>query len=245
MLLLRFRRWAATSDQPLAAVVRQVARSARSISLPLPKLVTLPYRWAYLSGRSIVFFVRRVFIAEPIFRSYCRTVGRRFRTDIFVHWVQGRGVIELGDDVLLDGKIAFAFAASFSDTPTLRIGNRTGVGHACSFVIGKLIEIGDDCRIAGGASFRDSPGHPVDAEARRRGDRPSPDAVKPIIVEHNVWIGAGASIAPGVRIGEGSVISAGANVLSDVPPYTLVAGNPARRIGTTRGQAQQISENGA
>jgi maltose O-acetyltransferase len=53
---------------------------------------------------------------------------------------------------------------------------------------------------------------------------------KPIIVKDGVWIGAGAIVLAGVTIGENSVIGAGSVVTRDVPPFTVVAGNPARVI---------------
>jgi acetyltransferase-like isoleucine patch superfamily enzyme len=51
-----------------------------------------------------------------------------------------------------------------------------------------------------------------------------------IVIENNVWIGAGAIVTDGIRIGEGSVVAAGALVAKDIPPYTLVAGEPARIV---------------
>jgi acetyltransferase-like isoleucine patch superfamily enzyme len=56
--------------------------------------------------------------------------------------------------------------------------------------------------------------------------------VRPITLGDNVWVGRNAMIFPGVTVGEGSVVSAGAVVTSDVPPNTVVAGNPARRIAS-------------
>lgn len=53
----------------------------------------------------------------------------------------------------------------------------------------------------------------------------------PIIIHDHVWIGAGAIILKGVEIGEGAVVAAGAVVTKDVPPYVIVAGIPARKIG--------------
>jgi acetyltransferase-like isoleucine patch superfamily enzyme len=51
-----------------------------------------------------------------------------------------------------------------------------------------------------------------------------------IVVEDNVWIGAGAIITDGVRIGQGAVISAGAVVTRDVPPHTVAVGAPAQVV---------------
>lgn len=52
----------------------------------------------------------------------------------------------------------------------------------------------------------------------------------PIIVQRNVWIGARAIVLKGVTIGEGSIVAAGSLVLSDVAPYSVVAGVPARLV---------------
>ncbi|MBR4243334.1 MAG: hypothetical protein IKR98_05525 [Bacteroidaceae bacterium] len=52
----------------------------------------------------------------------------------------------------------------------------------------------------------------------------------PVVIEDNVWIGEMACIMPGVTIGRGAIVGANAVVTHDVPPYTLVAGNPARII---------------
>jgi acetyltransferase-like isoleucine patch superfamily enzyme len=53
-----------------------------------------------------------------------------------------------------------------------------------------------------------------------------------VTIGDNVWIGRRAIIMPGVTIGEGSVISSGAVVMNDIPPFTVAAGNPARRVAS-------------
>ena len=50
------------------------------------------------------------------------------------------------------------------------------------------------------------------------------------IVGNDVWLGYGALVMPGVNIGHGAVVAAGSLVASDVPPYAIVAGNPARVV---------------
>lgn len=52
-----------------------------------------------------------------------------------------------------------------------------------------------------------------------------------VTIEDDVWIGRAATILSGVRLGEGCIVAAGAVVTKDVPSYTIVAGNPAVRIG--------------
>mgnify|MGYP003294170608 CR=1 FL=1 len=53
---------------------------------------------------------------------------------------------------------------------------------------------------------------------------------RPIRIENDAWIGAGAIIMNGVTIGECSIVGSGSIVTKDVPPYTIVAGNPAKFI---------------
>ena len=55
---------------------------------------------------------------------------------------------------------------------------------------------------------------------------------KPIVIGNDIWIGARVTILPGVHVGDGSVIGAGAVVTKDVEPYSIVAGNPAKKIGS-------------
>ena len=68
--------------------------------------------------------------------------------------------------------------------------------------------------------------HDLDAEARIQGW----EVANPVVIEDNVWIGGGAILLPGVRIGRSAVVGAGAVVSRNVPANTVVAGNPARVI---------------
>ncbi len=69
-------------------------------------------------------------------------------------------------------------------------------------------------------------GHPLDAAERQRGL----EFGKSITIGNHVWIGGSAILCPGVKIGEKSVIAAGAVVTKDVPAHVVVGGNPARVI---------------
>ncbi len=230
--VVRFYRFLATSDHPVAKVAREVRKQAQAFSVPVPKPIAVPMQYARLASAQAYHYTKRLLVAEPIFKSYCKSYGKRLRTDSAVHYVRGNGSIVIGDDVFLDGCIGIHFATRYSDTPSLTIGDRTGIGHNSTLTIGKSISIGSDCRIASDVLIFDTSGHTTDPAARLAGSPALPDEVKPVVIEDNVWIGTRAIIFPGVTIGKGSVVSAAAVVLADVPPYTVVAGNPARRIAT-------------
>jgi maltose O-acetyltransferase len=68
--------------------------------------------------------------------------------------------------------------------------------------------------------------HPLEAEARIQGW----EVAKPIVIEDSVWLGGGAIVLPGVRVGRDAVAGGGAVVSRNVPANTVVAGNPARVI---------------
>ena len=212
--------------------LRRVRDALGDAYLPMPRIGLLAYLALFVTLRKLAYFLRRQLVAGPLTRAYCAKVGKRFRTDIYVPWVQGHGRIIVGDDVRFQGKLSFTFAARFADIPTVTIGDRTRITHGTVIVVGRSVEIGSDVRIAANAEIRDSSGHPLDPETRRLGAPPAPEDVRPVVIGNNVWIGNGAVILPGTIIGEGAVIATKAVVSGVVAPYTLVAGNPARRVST-------------
>jgi len=231
------RRFLATSDHPLVRAARTAYAKAGKVSLPTPGWMAKPALWGYLASRSTIHFARRVLIAEPLFKAYVKRHGKNLKTGIFVHWIQGRGDIILGDNVTFDGKSGIKFAARFADRPTLTVGSHTGISNGCIITVGKQVTIGSHCRIASDVVITDSNGHPAESIARKKGAPPSDESVRPVTIQDNVWVGRRAIILPGVTIGEGSIVSSGAVVMGDVAPYTVVAGNPARKIGPVPRQA--------
>jgi acetyltransferase-like isoleucine patch superfamily enzyme len=223
-------RFVVLSDHALARAARASYRAATGFSLPAPALLMRPAAGVYRGARTAYHFAARVLLAEPVFKGMCRSHGRNLHTGSSVHWVQGDGDIVLGDDVLIDGRCAITFSSAYVARPTLRIGDRTVVGHGSTLVVGRAINIGADCLIAGEVSVFDSPGHPTEPEARRARQRPAASDVRAVVVEDNVWIGRGAVICPGVTVGMGSIVTARSVVVADVPAYSVVMGNPARRV---------------
>jgi carbonic anhydrase/acetyltransferase-like protein (isoleucine patch superfamily) len=231
MALLSIRRLV-LAETPFGRTARALRRAVLNFTLPAPLAILRPILYIFLVLRQAYYFLFRVFIAEPLFKASCATVGRNVRTGPFVQWVQGAGRMEIGDDVALHGKCSFIFASRYADEPFFSIGSHTHIGHNCSFVIGRSVIIGEHCQIAPDVVIFDASGHPSDPLARERGEAAPLDSVKPVVIERNVWIGRGATIFPGVSIGQNSVISTGAVVMNSVPPNSLMMGNPARRIAT-------------
>jgi acetyltransferase-like isoleucine patch superfamily enzyme len=106
----------------------------------------------------------------------------------------------------------------------ITVGRAVFIGHECAFTGHAAVNIADQVMIAHKVNLVTA-GHPVEPDKRR-----TYITAQPITLETNVWIGAAATILPGVTIGADSVVAAGAVVTHDVPPATLVAGVPATVI---------------
>jgi acetyltransferase-like isoleucine patch superfamily enzyme len=108
--------------------------------------------------------------------------------------------------------------------PDISVGRNVFINQNCTFYDLGGLEIADDVMIGPNVSLITS-GHPLEPSQRR-----ARVIAKPIVIERNVWIAAGATIIGGVTVGENSVVAAGSVVTRDVPPNTLVGENPARVI---------------
>jgi carbonic anhydrase/acetyltransferase-like protein (isoleucine patch superfamily) len=235
-LRMNWRRFFAVSNHWFARSARKTRKVLRQFTLPAPRWIVRPILLVLVSIRAVYYWLLQTLICEPWFKAYCESYGKNVHTGPYLHWIQGNGAIVLGDNVLVDGKCSIAFAARFAERPRLTIGHNTRISHGCSFVIGKAITIGSYCMIPSGTQMFDSNGHSVDAKRRLRGEPPSEQEVRPIVIHDNVWIGKNSIIGPGVTVGEGAVISSGSVVLSDVAAYTVVGGNPAGKIGVVRAE---------
>lgn len=103
------------------------------------------------------------------------------------------------------------------------IGKNVFINSCCNFLDIGGITIDDDVLIGPKVNLL-TEGHSLDPAKRKV------LMVKPVVIKRNAWIGAAATILPGVTVGENSVIAAGAVVNKDVPANTIVGGIPARII---------------
>lgn len=106
----------------------------------------------------------------------------------------------------------------------IRVGQNVFINQNCTCYDLGGVDISDDVMIGPNVNIITT-SHPLAPSQRR-----AVTIGKPIVIARNVWIAAGATIIGGVTIGENAVVAAGSVVTKDVPPNTLVGGNPARVI---------------
>lgn len=138
-------------------------------------------------------------------------VARKLRT-----WWARRIIAHCGKNVNIERHAIFS--------PELSIGDNSGVGIDCE-IYGK-VSIGSDVMMGPEVIIYTS-GHAherIDIPMREQGM----SEIKPVTIGNDVWIGRRAMIMPGVNIGNGVVIGAGAVVTKDVPDYCIVGGVPAK-----------------
>jgi maltose O-acetyltransferase len=126
-------------------------------------------------------------------------------------------------------KVRIARGSMFSCPRRLSIGDHVFMNAGCLLHAEGGLTIGDNTQI-GPYTVVWTTNHVFDRTdmlIRTQGEERAP-----VTIEDDVWIGASVTVLPGVTIGRGSVVGAGSVVTKDVPPYAVVAGNPAVPINS-------------
>lgn len=116
----------------------------------------------------------------------------------------------------------------------IRLGERVFLNSGCRFQDQGGITLGDDALIGHNVVIA-TLNHDLDPQTR------ATTVPRPVVIGERVWVGANATILPGVTIGDGAVVAAGAVITKDVPPRTVVGGVPARVIRTIEVQEARTS----
>lgn len=133
-----------------------------------------------------------------------RIVCELFGTGGDTVWMQPPFFCDYGSNILLGERVFFNFNCIVLDVCSVTVGDYTLFGPAVQVYTAM---------------------HPMNADLRRK-----LEFAKPIEIGSDVWVGGGAIICPGVRIGSRSVIGAGSVVTGDIPEGVFAAGNPCRTI---------------
>ncbi len=104
----------------------------------------------------------------------------------------------------------------------IRLGKKVFINFNCCILDVSKVKIGDNVFMGPNVQIYTAT-HPLDKKTRNS----LLEYAKPITIGNDVWIGGGAIICPGVNVGNGAIIAAGAVVVKDVPDNVMVAGNPA------------------
>lgn len=184
---------------------------AGKISMPLTVFTHWKTRWRI--DRDATFIVRGQLI-----------VGR-MDTQIGQNGQEGldRNVMQVGvgGTLEIDGNVALGPGVRLLVGPNakLKIGAHSYITCNSKLIVKSEVEIGKRCAISWDVQIMDTDFHRVSADAVN---------TKKITIGNDVWIGSRVSIMKGVTIGDGAVIAAGTVVTKDVPPHTVVGGNPVR-----------------
>jgi acetyltransferase-like isoleucine patch superfamily enzyme len=146
--------------------------------------------------------------------------------------------IVIGENSVIHGQLMV-----FKHGGAITVGRSCYIGKDSRVWSTEKISIGNNVLISHNVNIHDNNSHAFSAEKRRlefkevfsigRPDNVSDVTASPIIIGNDVWIGFNSIIFKGVIIGDGAIVSAGAIVVSDVPPYSIVAGSPAKIIGSS------------
>ncbi len=197
----------------------------------------------------IVILLSKVFGHRYVFKRYLSSdASARFLPGFSISGIaaSGKKPVSIGAKTLIGAKIVLEKAGA-----TVTIGNEVYIG-ASSIICANKIVFGNNILVAWGAVFYDHDSHSLDYTLRQQDIKAVYAAFeshsgnflatknwavvnsKPIVIEDNVWIGMNALVLKGVTIGEGAIVAAGSVVTKDVPPFTVVGGNPAVVIKNLR-----------
>ena len=230
-LFQEFLRKVRKAETPFYANIKRIVRAASVFELPSGGPLRGAWSFFYHLWFLVPEFLRRLAVLlwrGPMFRSQCARVGKRLYIER-IPWISGHVRLILGDGVRISGKIDILAGRVFEE-PEIILGDGVFLGHGITLQVAQRIELEEGAALAGGCYVSDNDAHPIDAAARLRGEPPPPGEVLPVRIGRYAWVGRGSSVLKGVTIGEFAIVGVGSVVSTDVPPFSIAMGNPARVV---------------
>jgi acetyltransferase-like isoleucine patch superfamily enzyme len=162
-------------------------------------------------------------LAARLFLRRCTQVEHPTRLKGRPH-IHNEGCIIIGKRVRIHSTVVPVELATVPGG-TIEIGERSFLNYGVSISAHQLVRIGRRCLLGTYVNILDNDWHDIV-------DRDRTPLSRPVILEDNVWLGNHVIVLPGVTIGHDSVVGAGSVVTKDVPPRSVVVGNPARVVKT-------------
>lgn len=181
----------------------------------------MTYRW--------IFYKLKRWLNSHIDNLFWGNIGRKSKV-IRPMRILGEKYMYLGDNVLILNNARMEVVRYFGKKKlngTLKIGNGTSIEQNCHIIAADELVIGEDCMFSADVYISDCE-HQY-AKGKRIAEQEL--IVKKTEIGNGVFVGIGAKIMPGVKLGDNCVIGANAVVTHDVPEGMIVAGVPARIIG--------------
>jgi len=173
-------------------------------------------RLKYYSGE-VILILYSIFLKNfpQLLPNHPNSIGCRLRIKVLKHFLK-----QAGHPINIQPGVTIAGLHNVS------IGNFSGIGRGSSIYAVDTVEIGNDVMIGEEIIiYTSNHGIRLSQIMRCQGMEKAP-----VKIGNDVWIGARVIVLPGVTIGDGSVVAAGAVVTKDVNPYSIVGGVPARKI---------------
>ncbi len=151
----------------------------------------------------------------------------------------GAAAIKIGKGSLIMCEIML-----MSPGATVEIGEFCFIGPGTRLWVASSLKIGDNTQISHGVFVSDNNSHSLSAaerhaefkEVRATGRRDTAKSIptSPVVIEDDAWVGFNSAILKGVRLGKGAVVGACSMITTDVEAYSIVVGNPPRKVGESR-----------
>lgn len=221
-------------ETPFYDRIYRIGKWMRNPPMPCIKPLHSLLYWEWSLRTSLWHNFWRIVYYEPMFKSQCVSVGPGFRMEYAGNGttrIEGDLQLYIGSNVTIFDNTFFVGLKVF-DKPELHIGDNTYIAPEVHLFVGREIRIGRNCMI-GSHVITDNPGHSVNSTINRLGDSGGSapaENIRPVSIGDFCMVAVGTYIYPGVTMGDGVVARLGTHITQSIPPFCLVAGNPAKII---------------